>query len=52
MIYWKKSMKIRQNDENNKILLGKLSELIKEFYISFKEESKSKDSKLTKENII
>lgn len=42
----------RQNDENNKILLGKLSELIKEFYISFKEESKSKDSKLTKENII
>ena len=42
----------RQNDENNKILLGKLSELIKEFYILFKEESKSKDSKLTKENII
>ncbi len=42
----------KQNIESNKILLDKLSELIREVYNSFKEELKNKDSKLTKEKII
>jgi len=42
----------KQDDENNKILLDKLSELIKEIYNSFKVELEDKDSDLSKERII
>jgi len=42
----------RQNEESDKIMLGKLSELIKELHFSLNDEINNKDSVLTKGDIM